>query len=99
MNTTTKQEQLHREGEGAYRLGKWSIQNPNLMEPTNPDTNWYGTTNTGDTIVGPFDTLAEAKEYITRFDNISAWRERTAQTLLQLGREDLATEIRTMSNH
>lgn len=88
---------LEHQSDGAYQYEDWSIQNPHLMSDADPDTNWYATNSDGE-ILGPFDTLQEVREYLTRYATIDDWRGDLCMALRDQGRGDLADEIGGISD-
>lgn len=88
---------LEQHAAGAYQYEDWSIQNPHLMDNADPDKNWYAT-NDDREILGPFDTLQEVREYLTRYATIDDWRGDLCMALRDQGRGGLADEIGGISD-
>jgi len=88
---------LEQEDVGAYRYAKWNIQNPHLMYDADPDKSWYATNDDGEAL-GPFDTLDEVRQYLTRYASINQWRTQVSSSLREQGRADLADEIAGISD-
>lgn len=89
--------ELDRESASAYRYEDWSIQCPHALDANDPDRNWYATTDDGEAL-GPFDTLHEARVYLTRYASIDDWRGDLCGYLRDLGRDELADEIGGISD-
>lgn len=42
--------------------------------------------------LGPFDTLDEVRDYLTRYAGVNEWRGKVSMSLCELGRDELADE-------
>lgn len=62
---------LTRAGTGVYTLkGRedLEVQNPHLMDPSDPDKHWYVVSHSSMDTYGPFDTLREIREFLADGD-------------------------------
>jgi len=88
---------LERESAGGYRYEQWLIQCPHALDPSDPDRQWYATSDQHE-ILGPSNTLNEARAYLTRCETIDDWRGDVSMAIRDLGEEDLADEFGGISD-
>src|SRR5690606_30265416 len=71
----------------------WSVQNPNLMDSTDPDKGWYAIDEAEGETLGPFDDLDEVRAYLSRYESVDDWRGDVCVALRDLGAGDVADEF------